>query len=94
VKSGRRPCAPMRGIRTWDGGDRWCTITIVSPCVVSRVHAGNWHELFKRSRQLSSGPQLHFVFSKIFNHPNFEIRISDLPDVQNSPNFAGQEFET
>jgi hypothetical protein len=24
------------GYPTWDGGDRWCTVTVVSPCVVSR----------------------------------------------------------
>jgi hypothetical protein len=38
--------------------------------------------------------RLYFVFSKFFNHPNFEIRIGVLPDVQNSPNFVGLPFET
>jgi hypothetical protein len=35
-----------------------------------------------------------FHIFKDFNHPNFEIRIGDLPDVQNSPKFAGRQFET
>jgi hypothetical protein len=39
---------------------------------------------------LTSGPQFHFVFSKNFNHPNFDIRIGYLSDAQNSPNFAGR----
>jgi hypothetical protein len=38
--------------------------------------------------------RLYFIISKLFNHPNFEIRIGVLPNVQNSPNFAGRQFET
>jgi hypothetical protein len=29
----------------------------------------------------------------IFNHPNFEIRNGNLPDVQNTPNFVGIHFK-
>jgi hypothetical protein len=32
--------------------------------------------------------QLYFVFSKLFNHPNFKIGIDVLTDVQNSLNFV------
>jgi hypothetical protein len=38
--------------------------------------------------------QLHFIISNLFSHPNFKIQISVLPDIQNSPKFAGQHFET
>jgi hypothetical protein len=37
---------------------------------------------------LTCGPFGLFEFSMIFNHSNFEIQNGDLPDVQNSPNFA------
>jgi hypothetical protein len=30
----------------------------------------------------------HFEFQMIFNHSNFKIPNGNLPDVQNSPNFA------
>jgi hypothetical protein len=43
----------------------------------------------RRRAVLCSGPgQLHFVISMIFTHPNFEIRNGELPEVQNSLNFA------
>jgi hypothetical protein len=42
----------------------------------------------KHRLRLTGGPQLHFVISKNFNHPNFEIRIGDLPNVQSSRNFV------
>jgi hypothetical protein len=32
---------------------------------------------------------LYFLFSKLFNHPNFEIQIADLSNVQICLNFAG-----
>jgi hypothetical protein len=51
-------------------------------------------QLVNRRLGLTSGPRLHFIISMIFNHPNFEIRNGILPDVQNSPNFAGRQFET
>jgi hypothetical protein len=38
--------------------------------------------------------RLYFVISKHFNHPNFEIQIGVLPDVQNSQKVSGREFET
>jgi hypothetical protein len=33
-------------------------------------------------------------FLKIFKHPNFDIRIGDLPDVQILPYFAGRQHGT
>jgi hypothetical protein len=33
--------------------------------------------------------RLYFLFSNLFNHPNFENRIGVLPDIEKSPNFAG-----
>jgi hypothetical protein len=33
-----------------------------------------------------------FLFVKISKHPQFDIRIGDLPDVQISPNFAGRQL--
>jgi hypothetical protein len=30
----------------------------------------------------------------IFTDPNFEIQNGDISDVQNSPNFAGQQLKT
>jgi hypothetical protein len=38
--------------------------------------------------------RLYFVISMLFNHPNIEIQIGVLPDVQNSQNVSGREFET
>jgi hypothetical protein len=35
-----------------------------------------------------AGPATFLISFKIFYLPNFEIQNSDLPDVQNSPNFA------
>jgi hypothetical protein len=37
--------------------------------------------------------RLYFIISKLFNNPNFEIRIAVLPNVTNSPNFAGRHFD-
>jgi hypothetical protein len=37
---------------------------------------------------LTCGPSGLFEFPMIFNHSNFEIQNSDLPDVQNSLNFS------
>jgi hypothetical protein len=37
--------------------------------------------------------RLHFIFSKIFSHPNIEIQIGELFDVKNSPNFVGRQFK-
>jgi hypothetical protein len=34
-----------------------------------------------------------FKFPMIFTHPNFEIQNEDLPDIQNSLNFAERQFE-
>jgi hypothetical protein len=34
--------------------------------------------------------RLHFIFSKLYNHPNFEIQICVLLNVQNSSNYAGR----
>jgi hypothetical protein len=42
----------------------------------------------KRSLWLTSGPQLHFKISKIFNLPNIEIPNGDLLSIQNLPNFV------
>jgi hypothetical protein len=42
----------------------------------------------KRLVPLTCGPSGLFEFSMIFNHLNFEIQNSDLPDVKKSPNFA------
>jgi hypothetical protein len=39
------------------------------------------------------GPDPFLIF-KIFKHPNFDIRIGDLPDVQILPNFVGQHLGT
>jgi hypothetical protein len=36
----------------------------------------------------SNWAQLYFVFSKLFNHPNFKIGIDVLTNVQNSLNFV------
>jgi hypothetical protein len=76
----------------WGGGHRWCMVTIASPSVVSRAHERPVR-LVKRHLRLTSGPRLYFVISKIFNHPNFQIRNGNLPDVQNTPNFVGIHFE-
>jgi hypothetical protein len=35
-----------------------------------------------------------FLYIWIFKHPQFDIRIGDLPDVEISPNFAGQQIRT
>jgi hypothetical protein len=42
----------------------------------------------KQCGQLTSGPHPYFIISRIFNHPNFEIRMGDFPNVQNLPNFV------
>jgi hypothetical protein len=42
----------------------------------------------RRLVPLTCGPSGLFEFPMIFNHSNFEIQNSDLPDVQNPPNFA------
>jgi hypothetical protein len=42
----------------------------------------------KRLVPLTCGPSGLFEFPIIFNHSNFEIQNGDLPNVQNSPNFA------
>jgi hypothetical protein len=42
----------------------------------------------KRLVPLTGGPSGLFEFPMIFNHSNFEIQNGDLPDVQNSLNFA------
>jgi hypothetical protein len=62
---------------------RHCVRCCVRPC---------WQpaRAVMRRLRLTSGPQLHFIFSRIFNHPNFEIQIYDLSDVHNSPNFVGR----
>jgi hypothetical protein len=31
-------------VPTWDGGDRWCTLTIASPRAVSRTRGGDRRE--------------------------------------------------
>jgi hypothetical protein len=61
---------------------------IRSPHVVSHACTGDRSEPFKRPLWLTSGPRHFFDFFKIFNLLNFETQISDLPSVQNSPNFA------
>jgi hypothetical protein len=63
-------------------------VTTESPGAVSRVRlvATGLSRLSSCQRwQVGSGL---FLIFKIFNLPKFEIQISDLPDVQNSPNFA------
>jgi hypothetical protein len=55
---------------------------------VMRALMGDWCEPFKQPLRITSGPRHFSDFFKIFNLPKFEIQISDLPDVQNSPNFA------
>jgi hypothetical protein len=42
----------------------------------------------RRLVPLTCRPSGLFEFPMIFNHSNFEIQNSDLPDVQNPPNFA------
>jgi hypothetical protein len=91
----RRSCVEDK-----DTGDPWAVATggVRSPschrtrCCVCVRERPVWP--VKWQLRLTSGPQLHFVFSKIFNHKNFEILIGDLPYVQNSPNFSGRQFET
>jgi hypothetical protein len=51
-------------------GDLRCMVT---GCSVVCARCVDRREPFKRLLWLTSGPRLHFVFSKIFNHPNFEI---------------------
>jgi hypothetical protein len=73
----------------WGGGHRRCTVIVESPCAVSRVR--RWPtRAVKRRVRVTSGARLHFVILKIFIHLKIEIRIGDLSDVQNSPNFAGR----
>jgi hypothetical protein len=74
--------------------DRRCMVTVESLGMVSHALYVNQREPFKWPRRLTSGPRFYFIFSKIFNHLKFEIRIGDLLDVQNSPNFAGRQFDT
>jgi hypothetical protein len=64
----------------------WCHRVRMGVCWPG--HAVTWH------RVADNWARLFFVFSKLFNHPKYEIRIGILPDVQNSPNFAGRLFET
>jgi hypothetical protein len=82
IRSCPRGMAATDGVRSQSCQCMWC-----------RACAGDRREPLSSGLRLTSGPRLHFIFSKIFNHPNFEIRISDLPNVQNSPNFAGRYFE-
>jgi hypothetical protein len=76
---------------TWGGGHRRHTVTVMSPRAVSGARERPVRSV-KWRRRLTSGPQLHFVISMIFNHPNVEIQNGDLPAVQNSPNFVGRHF--
>jgi hypothetical protein len=75
-------------------GARWQAVVEPPRCHHVRMgvcwpgHAVTWH------RVADNWARLFFVFSKLFNHPKYEIRIGILPDVQNSPNFAGRQFET
>jgi hypothetical protein len=57
---------------TWGGGHWRLTVTIASPCMVSRAGERPVRPVKQRLR-LTSGPWLHFIISMIFNHPNFEI---------------------
>jgi hypothetical protein len=78
---------------TWGGGHRRCTVTVESLCTVSRAcERPVWP--VKRRLRLTRGPPAPFHNFNDFNHPNFEIRIGNLPDVKKSLNFAGRHFET
>jgi hypothetical protein len=48
----------------------------------------------KRPMQLTGGPRLHFIISRIFYYLNFEIQNGDLPYVQNLPYFEERHIET
>jgi hypothetical protein len=61
--------------------------TTVWPRVVSAVTRQPARSV-RRLVPLTCGPSGLFEFLMIFNHSNFEIQNSDLPDVQNSPNFS------
>jgi hypothetical protein len=67
---------------------------VYSDCRVTVRHVvrARWRptQAVKLRVQLTSGPRLHFIISKILNHQKIEIRIGDLPDVQNLANFGGQ----
>jgi hypothetical protein len=60
----------------------------------SRVRNASNRAPFKRCLRLTCGPEPFSDFLKIFKHPNFDIRIGDLPDVQISPNCAGRYLGT
>ena len=61
--------------------------TVAWPPVASAVTRQPVHSV-RRLVPLTCGPSGLFEFPMIFNPSNFEIQNGDLPDVQNSPNFA------
>jgi hypothetical protein len=86
-------CAHARdkdGWPMWDGSDRWCTITVTSSRTVSHVGAADRREPFKGWLWLSSGSWLHFIFSKIFNHPNLKFKSVTFSMSKICQNFAGR----
>jgi hypothetical protein len=71
------PRAPTRGIRMAGPRGTVATGGVRSP---PRHHAhAQWAWPVKQHVQLTSGPHPYFIISRVFNHPNIEIRIGDLP---------------
>jgi hypothetical protein len=78
-------------VLTAEEGSRSGIRTHTKPPWHRRTHVGMrcpGHAAMGRRGPLVSGPCHFSNFLKIFHLPNFEIQNSDLPDVQNSLNFA------
>jgi hypothetical protein len=58
----------------------------------SRACEASDREPFKRRLRLTSWPRPFSDVFKIFKHPNFDIQIGDLPNVQISPNLSGRQL--
>jgi hypothetical protein len=75
-----------RGADVEAGRQCWCEVAVAAK-QLSHACDASVRAPFKWRLRLTSGPR-HFLFIKIFKHPQFDIQIGDFPYVQISPNFS------
>jgi hypothetical protein len=82
-------------VKLWAGARGWRAVAKPPQCHRACMGA-RWlgHTAMGHRGLLASGPcHLNFSLNFIIS-TNFVIQIGDLPNVQNSPNFTGRQFET
>jgi hypothetical protein len=79
--------ASLSGVLREEGKVGVWFLSLGNDGVVGKVGDGRSRAKWRRSAAVA-GPNVVFLFIKIFKHPHFDIRIGDLIDVQNSPKFA------